>query len=142
MREFLQNLLYIRQVDRIQAITAGLSGMDDFLVSLDRMKEEKPKKQVTGAVFDILTILDPLMKSLPRLLKTKVPAPYEALKLADMFSQLPADKKPIGISITTPSGTAVSFPAVAARSRTSRVPDLSSVARILTGLAPSAAANP
>lgn len=91
MREFLQDLLYVRQLDRIQAITKQLSGVDDFFVEVGKVKEaDELRKKLAASVYDILDNTEVLLKRLTRKSATKLAIPTDLVfNLIDLFKESP-----------------------------------------------------
>jgi len=102
MRQYLQDLYYIRFIDRIQAVTQVVSGIDDFVVEMDKIREDKAAR-LASKILDILKGADFLLRTLVPKKKTKRPLGSDDISdLSSLISSLP------GIAKTTKPGHAFS----------------------------------
>ena len=123
MRDYLQNLLYVRQIDRIRAITQQLSGIDDFEVEVAKVKgvlrETAAAKTAADAAakagknqelaaehfaVDILEMLNPILQKTAKKLKQKLPPPFDKIPLKtmlDAFDEM-AESTPVSVSAFKP----------------------------------------
>jgi len=150
MRDFLQDLLYIRQMDRIQAITKQLSGVDDFLVDVGKLrastaaalKVSTVAAELIPELIDVFSILRPLLTS--KKVKTAIKAPFDKIPFPLIFDDLEEAKddasasgpKPIVTTLVLPENDGTILPKISGtrKTRTLKSPKMNVVGNILVGL--------
>lgn len=137
MREYLQDLFFIRQMDRLQAITSQLSGIDDFMVDLSKIKEEKASKELVMAGIDFVDTFLARLGALEK--KTKKRVSEEIPLLKDLIGELEilpgilerAKEKAENLTIHT------AIPKAIIKGKTKKDADMAYIRGIIAGVTPS-----